>query len=338
MHKYVNEVTMHKYVNDERVTALDVRNAYRLFLGREPENEFVVKVRAGHSSLGELREEFIFCEEFTRSYPQPSRSFGHISLDDLAPPQDIEYEVSEEQLQRCLRQTEKVWSNFGETVPHWSVVTHSKFLPENMDENAIEEFYAQGAHNVKKLEMALRRCGEWKDFSGLTCMEYGCGLGRITTHLAKYFKTVVGMDISQNHLDIAQKVLEKKNIQNVELKKVSTFNDINYGQQFDLIYSLIVLQHNTPPAIVKIIDSFFKIIKPGGIVAFQVPVRIKGYSFIIDKYLEYIDRYHMEMHALPQHVILKTADANNCKILKIQCDDQPRDKDALSQCFIFKKS
>src|SRR3546814_8193812 len=42
----------------------DVRLAYRLFLGREPENEVVVRAFQGRASLEELRGEFLSSAEF----------------------------------------------------------------------------------------------------------------------------------------------------------------------------------------------------------------------------------------------------------------------------------
>ena len=62
---------------------------------------------------------------------------------------------------------------------------------------------------------------DWADFFkqwnhyGLkagTCVEIGCGAGRITNHLRRYFEQVTALDISSHQLDYARERVPAANI------------------------------------------------------------------------------------------------------------------------------
>ncbi len=90
---------------------------------------------------------------------------------------------------------------------------------------------------------------DWKDFvqhwemygiNKESCLEIGCGAGRITKQLALYFKNVNAIDVSQNMIDYA-----KKNI----LNSTITFHLSNGlkipldNQSVHSIFSTHVFQH-----------------------------------------------------------------------------------------------
>ena len=79
-------------------------------------------------------------------------------------------------------------------------------------------------------------------------------------------------------------------------------------EQADLVYSVIVLQHNPPPVIHMLVRAFLKALNPGGVAYFQVPTYRVGYRFSPGEYLENEGKTHamMEMHVIP-HIIFQTA-------------------------------
>ena len=85
------------------------------------------------------------------------------------------------------------------------------------------------------------------------------------------------------------------------LRHVRTVDEMVNLERVDLVYSLIVLQHNPPPVIRLIVRAFLKALNPGGVAYFQVPTYRGGYRFSPGEYLENEAKKHvmMEMHVLP---------------------------------------
>ena len=108
---------------------------------------------------------------------------------------------------------------------------------------------------------------------------------------------------------------------------------------FDLWFSWIVLQHNPPPIIALILRRCFSLLAPGGVAVFQVPTYATGYRFRIAEYLGRIgDDGGIEMHVLPQHVVLGLAAAAGCQPLEIWQDGAAGSPSAwTSNTFVFRK-
>jgi SAM-dependent methyltransferase len=71
-----------------------------------------------------------------------------------------------------------------------------------------EEFYAYGALNWNE----YRR--QWESYGVLrrSCVEIGCGAGRITRQLATYFQEVHALDVSRDMIDYAQRHIDLPNV------------------------------------------------------------------------------------------------------------------------------
>jgi SAM-dependent methyltransferase len=139
------------------------------------------------------------------------------------------------------------------------------------------------------------------------CLELGCGVGRVTGFLAKRFDHVIAFDISQGNLDLAREHLSESGIRNVDLVLLRDLADIEQNKNFDFFYSVIVLQHNPPPVIAKLLRIIMAKLNSGGGFLFQIPTHLKGYEFIVEKYLLSHDPVGngFEMHALPMHNVLE---------------------------------
>lgn len=107
-----------------------------------------------------------------------------------------------------------------------------------------------------------------------TALDFGCGLGRLTRPLAATLGRCVGVDVSGEMIRRARELnAEQSGCEFVELDDtgLARFED----GSFDLVYSAKVLQH-LPSADVALatIGEFIRIIRPGGVAAFQAPTRI----------------------------------------------------------------
>jgi hypothetical protein len=70
----------------------------------------------------------------------------------------IEHKCSPDDLARILRHIEQVWTKYGATDPHWSVVSIAKFRANVISQN-LQAFYDSGCSEVENMKRILRRTG-----------------------------------------------------------------------------------------------------------------------------------------------------------------------------------
>jgi hypothetical protein len=167
--------------------------AYRLILGREPENSAAVQNIVGNEiSFTEMRDTFIRSVEFRHNVIS--------SIGGMLKPLDwdanrIETEVDDDTLASLYAHVEQVWSNLGAVEPHYSVLTNQKFKSTKFKQHA-EEFYTSGSASLRVFQNTLQRNSinitQFQD-----CFELGCGVGRVTLKLAEIFRKVG--DFSQGY-------------------------------------------------------------------------------------------------------------------------------------------
>ena len=310
-------------------TADDVRNGYRFILGRNPESDDVVRSHRGQASVADLRHGLLSSREFRDQgfMPPPKAYLAH------SPAEDVQTAADEDELRAMVAKTGEYWASVGRTAPHWSVLTEEKYAPESLSENE-DAFFDSGAADRDLLLCLLRRIGRAPaDFR--RCVEYGCGVGRDTLPLAATFREVVGLDISQPHLDVAQQKIASANLANVRLMHV-TPDDLMPASDYDLWFSRLVLQHNPPPVTLAILDKAFSQLASGGVAIIHLPTYCDGYSFNVANYLASPIGQNMEMHATPQRVILDLAFSRNCRLREIH--EEPGHRIYITNLFVFQKT
>ena len=316
------------------VSREDVVMAYRYILGREPENEAVIAAHmAGNEDRHAMRMTFLQASETleivnARALP-PS-----LPLDVPALP--IQLTADAETMASLISYTGKYWEEVGRTAPHWSVLTAPEYRPEHIDANEVA-FFESGRDDAALLVALLRRIGRApEEFQ--RCAEYSCGVGRITTHLAKLFPQVQALDISRPHLELARQTLARFGQTNLEFHQV-TPADLHPAQGFDLWFTRIVLQHNPPPIIMAILDKVFGLLAPGGVAVFQVPTYRVRYSFEIGAYMQQGPGERMEVHVVPQKAVLDLAARHGLQLADMR-EDTPVVENSpnwLSNTFVFCK-
>src|SRR5262245_15942960 len=155
---------------------------YRLFLDREPENNQVVYEKAiTLKNSQELRREFMQSEEFL----QKNSLARSASLSGYEPRMFIDDVHSEYDLQALFEHIQDTWPYLGETEPHWSVLAEERFLHTSIH-NSRDLFYNPGKDDTIRIFNTLDRNNI--DYTAFrSCLEYGCGLGRVTRWLADRF-------------------------------------------------------------------------------------------------------------------------------------------------------
>lgn len=168
-----------------------------------------------------------------------------------------------------LSKSKHHWEEMAQLDPYWAILSDPT---KKFGKWSIEEFYSTGEQEVSKLMELVRELG----YPGAldSALDFGCGLGRLTRALSKYFNKCTGVDISEEMIRRARGF----NVSNTQCQFVVN-NDDSLLQfesgSFDLIYTSIVLQHvPTKVAIKQYVTDFVRILKPGGILVMQVPSTI----------------------------------------------------------------
>jgi 2-polyprenyl-3-methyl-5-hydroxy-6-metoxy-1,4-benzoquinol methylase len=283
-----------------KISADAVRMAYRLFLDREPESSEAVQEKVESiKNYQDLRNGFLASAEFQTLYPSISTA---IQSNYWTAPAPIEVDVPPATLNHLLARLRNQWRELGEKEPYWSVLTHEDYLAKNLDVDKISQFYETGSHSARLIELFEQRTDTRANRG--TCLELGCGVGRVTLHLAKRFKRVIASDISAGNLALCKRQMEQTGTSNVETVLLDSPVALASLGKFDFFFSIIVLQHNPPPIQKLFLESALRQIKPGGACLFQTVGSLPNYTFSAEQFLKN-DQQAMDLHCLPKPVVMR---------------------------------
>jgi SAM-dependent methyltransferase len=102
------------------------------------------------------------------------------------------------------------------------------------------------------------------------CLDFGCGVGRLTQAFARYFTRCDGVDIAPSMLEEARRFNRLGDRIALHLNDTDGLSLFPDGT-FDFIYSNIVLQYVGPEAAKAYIREFVRLLAPGGLALFQLP-------------------------------------------------------------------
>lgn len=104
-------------------------------------------------------------------------------------------------------------------------------------------------------------------------LDFGCGVGRLTQALCLHFDECHGVDIAPSMIEAARAFNrhgDKCHYHLNEADNLQMFAD----DQFDFIYTVIVLQHMQPAYSRRYLQEFMRILAPGGLLVFQLPAEL----------------------------------------------------------------
>jgi SAM-dependent methyltransferase len=280
-------------------------------------------------TIRQLRRRFLTSDEFQAG--DAPRGPPPVSL--AAPALQVETEAPPALLARMLERTGTYWSAIGETEPHWSVLTEPRFRAERIAGNA-EAFHETGRAEADIIRGVLDRAGI-APASLPRCVEFGCGTGRVTLHLAASFRHVTGCDISAPHLAVAAREAEARGVRNLAWHRSTAAAPMPPGPPWDLWFSRLVLQHNPPPVIAHLLRLAFAGLAPGGVAIFQVPTYRNGYAFATEAYLAARPEADMEMHVLPQRAVFALCREAGLEVLEARDDSHMVANPALITSTLF---
>src|SRR5438105_6728894 len=190
-------------------------------------------------------------------------------------------------LTATLAELQQVWESLAQDDPLWAIISDPEKTERRWDP---EEFFASGETDINALIQVLAR--EEIDFDPDVALDFGCGVGRLTQPLAARFNKAYGIDISRQMVRLAEKYNRYPDrcryILNVEPSlRVVADSSVSF------IYSMIALQHIPPPICANYLREFVRILKPGGLLVFQLSSHHRPASPISD--LGY--RAHLQVEA-----------------------------------------
>ncbi len=166
-----------------------------------------------------------------------------------------------------LKQAKQDWESIAQRDPLYAILSDATKRNKKWEE---EEFFLTGEQEIAEVIAGLKKKKLLKKFG--TALDFGCGVGRLTQPLAKRFEKVYGVDISSMMIHLAKKENKySKTCKYVLNQQVSLerFKD----NTFDFIYSSITLQHIKPAYAKKYVAEFIRVLKPEGILCFQLPTK-----------------------------------------------------------------
>lgn len=166
-----------------------------------------------------------------------------------------------------LDELQNNWDEFGKTDPLWAILTNPGRKGGKWD---AEEFFALGRQEIAGIMQKTQEYGfpARRD----AALDFGCGVGRLTQALCAWFERCCGVDIAPSMIELARRYNRHGDkceyFQNAH-SDLRIFSD----DSFDLVYSKIVLQHMRPQYSTAYIKEFVRVLRPGGLIVFQIPDR-----------------------------------------------------------------
>jgi SAM-dependent methyltransferase len=165
-----------------------------------------------------------------------------------------------------LAEEKQNWEDFASQDPFWAVLSQPEHKYGKWDRDA---FYATGEEQIAEVMDHAATYGVPQSFG--RALDFGSGVGRLTRALAGRFESATGVDISQTMVDNATRFNE--DVPNVSFQ-VNARTDLTVfeDETFDMVNTRIVLQHLADQeTILGYIAEFLRVLRPGGLLAFQLP-------------------------------------------------------------------
>ena len=233
-----------------------------------------------------------------------------------------------------IKDLQRNWNEFGKTDPLWAILT----LPNKKNNKwQLDEFFLTGEREIETvLQYVQQNLNTQISFQN--ALDFGCGVGRLSQALAKYFDEVHGVDIASSMIEKANQYNKYSNKCHYHLNNTDSLEFFE-DQSFNFIYTSITLQHMKTEYSKKYIEEFFRVLAPEGILVFQIPskrtdktlslYKIKSvlqklplYEQIIPVYyrIKYNNKAIMEMYGIPKEEVLNLIKNNGGKLLDFKPD------------------
>ncbi len=228
-----------------------------------------------------------------------------------------------------LAKDRRDWEALGRSDPLWAVWTH----PDRREGGWAgheEEFFDTGAGEVAKILAA--GTGHGVPSGRARALDFGCGVGRLSRALREHFDQVLGLDLSGPMVERARELNRDRPGCSFEVNSTAELVGLEDGE-FDLVLSLITLQHVSDPAAVRsYLRELARVLAPGGLLAVQLPLgvprRVRWHPARAAHALarvgglapRWLAPWAMHLGGLRQDVVEKSLGAGGVRVLEVQAD------------------
>lgn len=208
-----------------------------------------------------------------------------------------------------LDELKKNWDGLAKEDPLWAILSDPAKKGGQWDE---ADFFDTGKINIKGLIQRVRAL----KIDGPTrrALDFGCGVGRLTQALCGYYEESHGVDISATMVQMAM----QKNQHGTRCRyHLNEANDLKLfeSNSFDLILSLLVLQHMEPRYSSVYIQEFLRILSPAGVLIFQLPsewspaykkehpIKSSGREYRLGRWMSRVKKYFANRVSSPEKFV-----------------------------------
>ena len=150
------------------------------------------------------------------------------------------------------------WDELARINAAYSIVSTPEF--ESADAERLDSFWESGRLEVEGILGGL----VLGSTSGMTLVEIGCGIGRMTRALAARFGRIIALDVSPEMIDRARR--NNPNLANVEFRVGSGVDLAGIpDRSVDVVFSWFVLQHLPREAdVLRYVEDAGRVLRDGG--------------------------------------------------------------------------
>jgi SAM-dependent methyltransferase len=164
-----------------------------------------------------------------------------------------------------IKTLQSTWDRLGKEDPLWAILSDRAKRGNKWD---LDEFFKTGEEQVAGILQLVESLGV--PLSRGRALDFGCGVGRLTQALCSHFATCSGVDISPSMIQLARDYNRRGSRCTYHLNgdpDLALFAD----NSFDFVVTVQVLQHMKPEYSKAYVKEFLRVLKPGGVLFFQVP-------------------------------------------------------------------
>ena len=230
-----------------------------------------------------------------------------------------------------LKKYNREWNELAALDALWAILSNPQYKHGRWN---LKEFFATGETDIAQLMQTAETLAHPQQREN--ALDFGCGVGRLTRAMARHFSVCHGVDISERMIAKAVE-LNRDEPRCRFLLNVSDRLPMFADNQFDLVYAYLVLQHLSSRAlIVAYIAEFVRVLRPGGLLAFQLPsyipprhrprLRSKLYTVLrkfgvrSDFLFTRMNLYPGRLHFIPEPDVLEQLTKLGARVLHVRAD------------------
>lgn len=222
-----------------------------------------------------------------------------------------------------LKELQRNWEGLAQVDPLWAICTDPR---KRNNQWTREEFFATGRKEIETVLDYAARIGVCIDRT-LPALDFGCGVGRLTRALAEYFPECSGVDISPTMINFARELNRDHPRCHFLLNEGARLEGLS-NNYFGFIYTSLVLQHIGEPCSHQYIAELIRVLKPCGVLIFQVPERLHAGSLTrlqtklalrtrLQSILSRERPCAMEMHCIKESIVQRLMAQSGARIVDV---------------------